>query len=971
MDYQRIKYTREDLYGLSYTKTFLSSTNIIDTSLFEQLCQQRLYTLHNKNKRGCRAGRQVKRKHNRYNRSQRGITIENLIFIKNTSLKSGKQGKAKSLPSIYYTNCRSLNYAKTNELESHLIKYNSDIACLTETWTDDIKASYTVIKGFKPHLANRKNRIGGGAAILVKNTFTTQTLSKYESDTVSCIWLKIDHTQFKTTLVGCLYHPPSATPHTTNDYLEDCLSKYSKRYPNITIILAGDFNKLCIDGIIDRHGLSDLVNFETRGSAKLDRILTNASSYKNAMKHAPLAKNDHCSIEVQRTGATASTYGIKTKRNITKPVKENIICDLLKTNWDTVINCSDLDLQIDFYYNKINNILDQHAPIVTKKVRLDKPFIETPLITKLRNAKDRAYKKGSPAWKTFAVLLRKTIRKTNTLTTSKIMEKQNNTRSWWNYVKQLTSKSTTISPDHYLIDGKWMSCSEFADGLCNHFACVASDVKSNLNSLPINIITSTKLQEIPISWVKHQIKLLDLHKATNSFDYPVWVTKEAVESLCVPITKIINNMLHSNTYPTKWKSYEIKPIAKLQQPTCYKDYRPIALSYHLAKIAENAILSKLTPSIEISGNQFAYQPEANTTKALIHMLHNWCSALDKPNISRIDALFIDMSKAFDRLNPETLCNKLQSQNINNNLIQLLSNYLHNRQLHIKIGHTFSSTYSTDIGVPQGSRLGPILWLVYIDDMVPPGSITKYADDCSLYSPVIKGHTSVLGQSAKYVEQWCSKNSMIINADKSVVMNILPKNTKDRATSTVKINDVNLTIVNKTKILGIIIDDKLTFTHHVTVLIHKTNSKIFLMKKLSAYGFNEYQLLKFYKACILPTLLYGIEAFYGFLSKEDKERLESTNNYALKLIFGTDGDYSDRIVLANSHSIEQFYLAKLMHCFNSIIHTNRSQCPLHETYVSFINNNRRSGRMHNSSQFNFKARTELFKKSFFLKNFMLC
>lgn len=473
-------------------------------------------------------------------------------------------------------------------------------------------------------------------------------------------------------------------------------------------------------------------------------------------------------------------------------------------------------------------------------------------------------------------------------------------------------------------------------------------------------------QDMSVGWVKKQLKQVNSNKSTNSNDYPSWLSKDAAEDLCIPVAHIINCMLQTEQYPNRWKNYELRPIPKSSSTASYSDFRPIALSYHVAKIAESAIISKIKPHVSISNNQFAYQPKLNTTKALINMLHDWTSDLDNKTVSHVEALFIDMSKAFDRLNPGVLLRKLLNTDLSHNMITLINSYLTERKLTVRVGNTTSGTCQTSVGTPQGSRLGPLLWIFYINDMTPSARIIKYADDCTIYTPVLKNSCSNLLTSATYIEKWCKENSMLLNAKKSVVMPLRPRNLQEQV-QPIRLEDTLLQIVNNFKILGVIVDERLTFEQHISYVLGKVNSRIYILRKLYCHHVDESARIRFYRACILPVLLYGVEAWYGFLSKNNCERLERAQNLALKLVCGPHLSSSERLTRAGCLSINDLYHQRRQQLFSSISGENNTS--LNDILRMHDNKNRRSDARHRGSDFSFKIRTELYKKSFFMQSFL--
>ena len=151
-------------------------------------------------------------------------------------------------------------------------------------------------------------------------------------------------------------------------------------------------------------------------------------------------------------------------------------------------------------------------------------------------------------------------------------------------------------------------------------------------------------------------------------------------------------------------------------PSQYKDFRPISLLYHLGKLAEDVVINKLKYKLTeiVDVNQFAYQSKIGTVDAVMQLVDDITNELDKPNIKCMLLASVDFSKAFDRLQPAVLVGKMKSY-VNLNLIQLVQSFLDNRQQCVKYNGMYSSNIDCKVGTPQGTKLGPILWLIYCND----------------------------------------------------------------------------------------------------------------------------------------------------------------------------------------------------------------------------------------------------------------
>ena len=171
--------------------------------------------------------------------------------------------------------------------------------------------------------------------------------------------------------------------------------------------------------------------------------------------------------------------------------------------------------------------------------------------------------------------------------------------------------------------------------------------------------------------------------------------------------------------------------------------------------------SKLEDVIEPA--QFAYQPHIGTVDALIKLLDDFTSELDNPNVKYIQSAALDFSKAFDRLQPAVLIQKLEGYNFNPRIISLISSFLDNRLQCVKYGNEQSQYISTKVGAPQGTKLGPILWLLYSNDLA--------ADGTTFYTSVVNpNHTSAIASSVLSTQQWATDNNKQLNSEKTEVMN---------------------------------------------------------------------------------------------------------------------------------------------------------------------------------------------------------
>ena len=172
---------------------------------------------------------------------------------------------------------------------------------------------------------------------------------------------------------------------------------------------------------------------------------------------------------------------------------------------------------------------------------------------------------------------------------------------------------------------------------------------------------ATPLDHLSLGEIKLLLNKLNTRKSTSTEDFPTWVSAEASEDICVPLQDIINTMLTTSEFPCKWKRAQIKPVPKISSPTQYKDYRPISLLFHLGKLSEDVIINKMKSKLSelVDSNQYAYQPKIGTVDALIQLLDDFSENLDKAKTKFVQLAGVEFSKAFDRLQPNLLVNKMR------------------------------------------------------------------------------------------------------------------------------------------------------------------------------------------------------------------------------------------------------------------------------------------------------------------------
>jgi hypothetical protein len=393
-------------------------------------------------------------------------------------------------------------------------------------------------------------------------------------------------------------------------------------------------------------------------------------------------------------------------------------------------------------------------------------------------------------------------------------------------------------------------------------------------------------------------------------------------SIKVPLTKLINKSLENGIVPQIMKIAKVIPLYKGKNAEQCTNYRPISLlpsiSIFFEKIVHKRLYHFLNTQKAFYDSQYGFRPGYSTTAAITEFTSKLLESFD--NKLNTIGVFLDLSKAFDTINHTTLLSKLRHYGVRGQALEWFRSYLSNRKQFVMYKNTSSLLREVTCGVPQGSVLGPLLFIIYTNDLPNALRFTRcvlFADDTTIYysSRNLVHVIQNISVDLKHLTEWFKSNKLSLNISKTNYM-LFTKNNKDYEQNiNLRLSNENITRVNSTKFLGMIIDDKLNWQDHISHTKNKMSSGLYALNK-SKHVLGKNHLKTLYHSLIHPYLSYGL-LLWGSASKSLTKKIEVMQNKAIRSI--TNSKYNESAlplykqlkILPIKHLYEQ-QLGKLMY-----------------------------------------------------------
>jgi hypothetical protein len=387
-----------------------------------------------------------------------------------------------------------------------------------------------------------------------------------------------------------------------------------------------------------------------------------------------------------------------------------------------------------------------------------------------------------------------------------------------------------------------------------------------------------------LSDVEQGFDELDVSKSAGPDKLPPLFLKNCSAILCGVLQRIFNDSVAAGTFPSIWKESYIIPIFKKGDRSDIKNYRPICIQSSIPKLFERILLNKIKNSLTglISDQQHGFMRKRSTLTNLLEFHSDIMDTLVARG--QLDCVYTDYSKAFDRVSHPILLAKLQSLGVDGALLSWFASYLTGRMLRVCLSNTVSSSFVALSGVPQGSHLGPILFNIFINDLLTVFDgvgVVMFADDLKIYR-VIKSadDCSVLQRNVDALLDWCSGNALALNVAKCQVVRFYK--IKSPIIYTYRMDGEELESVSQVRDLGVQLDTGLTFVPHINSMVDRALRTLGFVLRLCRSFTKVSTFVNLFTCLVRPQLEYN-SVLWSPYYQVHITRIERVQNKLLRFI----------------------------------------------------------------------------------------
>lgn len=767
-----------------------------------------------------------------------------------------------------------------------------DVIGFCETRLNDAISSIYKIADYTPYFKN-KNTHGGGVAVFLKQSFSGFMLHNISLELPHIQSLFIQVTQPYSFIVGIIYRPPNSSLDEFSMSIEFiCDILVHEKQP---CYIMGDFN---IDLLKDDSKTLDFINLlysyhffptitkptrvTSTTASLIDHVWTNNLQNHKISGIYHISISDHFpifsmfSVDINcRPSHSITTYN----RIYNNSSIEAFQSDLMNYNWISDMINNDVEKSFSTYTENFQQLYEKHFPskLITCKEKHNKPYITEAIkkSIKHRNKLQKLYAKWpltyGKIFKEYRNSLTSVIRSAKeNYYKLKLENSSGNAKKTWDIINAIMGKSNSYKlPDSMSFqDNVSRDKKEIAESFNEYFCNIANYLAMNIQE-PLFPYTDYLPEPVPFSFFLCPTSTVEVKTITSNLkltaagfdDINMKVITACINEIAPFLVYIINKSFTEGVFPQHLQIARVIPVHKKGDKSVHTNYRPISILPCFSKIFEKIVANRLLDYMSkhniLTEAQFGFRPNYSTDLALHKFCQNIHNTLDNKGYQI--SVFCDLSKAFDTISHSILLEKLKVYGIRGAALNWFQSYLKFRKQYTTYNHSSSARTTVTYGVPQGSILGPILFLLYINDITRTTDKLKFilfADDTTIF---IQGQDlnyikNTLNFELTKVSNWIKSNKLTLNISKTKFM-VSSSLMMETPPIDIYIDNFLLQQVETYKFLGVIIDSKLKWKEHINEIIMKLSKLIGIFYKIRNIITPEC-LRMIYLSLAYPYFLYG-------------------------------------------------------------------------------------------------------------------
>lgn len=830
---------------------------------------------------------------------------------------------------VFYTNARSIRNKK-NELFSYIAHEEPDIVGITESWVNenifnDSLGEYFIDK-YKLFTYQRQGRIGGGVMLYIKNKYVVSEVTEIkQNDEVESLWVDIRLNRRKIR-IGIFYRSPNSNREIdlgivneiNRGSVKDAILLGDFNFPNIDWELmegADPCSRMLLDCIRENF-LTQLVREPTRTNQILDLVLTNSLNIKDLEVGETLSSSDHNIIRFKIVLDYKLQDNLATRPNFSEGDYDRLRMQLGRIDWVQVLGNSNVEEMWGKFKNILHNTQEECIPSTNIRQKASKPRWWGNDIGRMIKDKKRAFKLFKQDNREANLIryqncrdsLKRAIRqKKRTAEMNLARNCSKNSKSFFSYYNINRKEKAGIGPlkvGDVIIDKN----EDVANNLNEYFSSVFIQDNDPINTASIDG-TQDVLNHVCIkeSDIRAIIGSMKPNKAPGPDEIYARILKEGVNELVKPLKIIFEKSMLSGKIPKDWKTANVVPIFKKGSRKQLQNYRPVSLTSLVGKILEKIIHKHIQEFLDrnelVKESQHGFREGRSCLTNLLDFTNYITKELDQDKA--VDIIYLDFSKAFDKVSHVRLLHKLKMHGISGMALRWIGEWLANRKQRVILNGYKSGWANVTSGVPQGSVLGPLLFILYINDIDKgiKGKISKFADDTKMAIPVdsLEGPIDMQKNLDKLMG-WADKWKMEFNASKCKVMHLGRQNRE----FTYTMRNSWLNSVEEEKDLGVCISNNFKVNKQCIQARNKANKMLGIINRNVSYKSREV-VTKLYNSYVRPHLEYCVQAWKPY-QVQDISMLEAVQRRATKMVNDLSHlNYSERLERLDMFSVKGRFL----------------------------------------------------------------